>query len=186
MWARGHGRRFLVAFMMIGLLDPRAYVHGESPAADPRPAVMSVPDVRLDRQHRFHGVVVNGQGHPMAQTPVKLTSAAGRANDRQPAESSSVVTDERGRFVFAEVAAGSYRIETTSGISLCRLWTHSAAPPSAATGLLVVNDPQVARGQRPIGELFRTDALLMATVVAAAIAIPIIVHKSQDDAPEGS
>ena len=184
MWARSHSRKFPVAIVMAGLLNPGTAIRGESPAG--APAASTVPDVRLDEQGRFHGVVVDGQGHPMAQTVVKLTSAATRSVSSTTREPATVVTDEQGRFVFADVTAGSYRIETTSGAYLCRLWTHVAAPPSAAGALLVVNDPQVARGQRPIGELFRTDALLMATVVAAAIAIPIIVHKSQDDAPEGS
>ena len=98
----------------------------------------------------------------------------------------AATTDQRGGFVFSNLAAGTYRLETKSGVYLCRIWTHAAAPPSAAPSLLVVNDAQIERGQRPMKEIFRSDPLLMAAIVAAAIAIPIAVHKSQDDSAEGS
>jgi hypothetical protein len=185
MVARSRDHKALVAILIAGLLNPCAEVCGESPAA---PSAAPIPDVRLDAQRRFHGVVVTGQGQPVRQTTVTVTPAQplGSAAKTPASEARTVTTDELGRFVVPDLSGGSYRIETATGVYLCRIWTHDAAPPAAAPALLVVNDPQIERGQRPIGELFRSDALLMATVVAAAIAIPIIVHKSRDDAPEGS
>jgi hypothetical protein len=163
---------------MAGILNPALQVQATPPA---RP---HVPDVRLDRQGLFHGIVVDGQGQTVPATQVKLE----RVNQQQEAVTapSIATTDARGGFVFRELSAGTYRLETSSGIFVCRIWTHKAAPPAAASSLLVVNDAQIERGQRPMQEIFRSDPLLMAAIVAAAIAIPIAVHKSQDDSPEGS
>jgi hypothetical protein len=95
-------------------------------------------------------------------------------------------TTPDGRFAVGDLQAGTYRLETSEGVCICRLWTSAAAPPAAAPSLLIVNDASVTRGQRPIRDLFHADPVLMATVVAAAIAIPIAVHKSRDDSSEGS
>jgi hypothetical protein len=183
MTARSTYRRWIVAITMTGLLNPGSGVQAQSPV--PRRPAARVPDVRLDEQGRFQGVVVNGQGQPVAQAKLTLR----RADPREPqleAAGWTATTDARGRFLLEGIPAGTYRLETSAGVYLCRLWTSAAAPPAAAPALLVVNDPQIERGQRPIGEIFRADPLLMATVVAAAIAIPIVIHKSRDEAPEGS
>jgi hypothetical protein len=178
MSARSRFHRLIVAVVIAGILNPALQLQAE-------PAVRTrVPDVRLDEQGQFHGVVLNGQGQAMPDTQVKLA----RVNQQQTAAANmaTVTTDARGSFVIRDLPAGTYRLETSSGVFLCRLWTHAAAPPSSASSLCVVNDPQVVRGQRPMHEIFRSDPLLMAAIVAAAIAIPIAVHKSQDDSPEGS
>jgi len=51
--------------------------------------------------------------------------------------------------------------------------------------LTVVADQQVVRGQQPFSAIF-TNTLFIGLVIAAAIAIPIAVHNSQDDQPSGS
>ncbi len=179
--ARNRNCRFIVAIAMMGVLTPTPLVHAETPPL--RPAASQIPDVRLDAQRRFHGVVVDGQGQVLTGAKVVLTRTG---EQTKPAWSHETATDRHGRFQFESCSGGTYRLETSAGVYLCRLWTPNAAPPAAAPSLLVVNDNRVERGQRPIGEIFHSDPLLMATIVAAAIAIPIAVHKSRDDSPEGS
>jgi hypothetical protein len=96
------------------------------------------------------------------------------------------VTDADGRFAVGNLRGGTYCLQVSEGTSVCRVWTSGAAPPSAARRILVVNDRLIQRGQRPIRELFISDPILVATLVTAAIAIPIAVHKSRDDTPPGS
>lgn len=146
----------------------------------PELARAKVHDVRLDTDQTFHGLVLNGQGKPVAEQVVILTREDANAQKWQ------VQTDKQGSFVVRGLSAGTYQLQTRQGISICRLWTSEAAPPKSASTLLVVDDPLVERGQRPISELFRVDPVLMATVVAAAIAIPIVIHKSRDDSGSGS
>jgi hypothetical protein len=178
MSTRGVYRRIIVAVALAGLVTPTSLLAADQvPTA---PSKFKTLDVRLDGQHRLNGLVVDGQGKPQVATKVEL-----QRTDRKEGLS-AVVTDAKGRFAFASVKAGTYRLQTTEGVCLCRLWTRQGAPPSAASSLLIVNDARIERGQRPIGELFRSDPFLMAAVVAAAIAIPIAVHKAQDESPTGS
>ncbi len=176
MSARFVFRHVAVWFALLGTLSPPR-VAATEPARAPR---VVTHDVCLDARGRLHGVVVNGQG----QAQVAATVTLGRTD--RPGPRQSLRTGGEGQFCFEDVKAGTYQLETSEGVCLCRLWTSTAAPPAAAKSLLVVNDAQITRGQRPIGELFRSDAVLMATVVAAAIAIPIAVHKSKSKDAEGS
>lgn len=200
MTARYRFRQAIVSFMLFSVLNPLT-ASGQSPASRRTRRAMpvetptsdsaarlsrtelrraTVHDIRLDQRQQFHGVVVDGQGQAVKACELRLRRTAGHGD---PLEAR---TDEHGRFVFSQVHAGTYQLETEQGVSVCRLWTADAAPPSAAPSLLVVDDPLVERGQRPLGELFVMDPVLMATVVAAAVAIPIVIHKSRDDAPPGS
>jgi hypothetical protein len=124
-------------------------------------------------------MVVDGQGHGQPATRVALSRA-----DDGPIR--VAMTDAEGRFTISVSQGGTYCLQTSEGISVCRIWTKAAAPPGAARSVLVVNDRLVQRGQRPIRELFTSDPIIVGTLVAAAIAIPIAVHKSRDDSPSGS
>ncbi|MCA9148221.1 MAG: carboxypeptidase regulatory-like domain-containing protein [Planctomycetales bacterium] len=137
-------------------------------------------DIRLDSRGSMRGLVVDGQGRPQGAERVEII----RSGDKQPAQ--VLATNRTGKFMTEKLRAGSYRLVTSEGVCLCRLWTEQAAPPNAAASVLIVNDSQIERGQRPIEELFHSDPLLMATVVAAAIAIPVAVHKSRDNRSDGS
>lgn len=175
-------RKGIVVFAIIATINPSLPLGAATPMPE-EPPTRKVPDVRLDDQQAFHGVVVDGEGRPCPQAAISLTKVGSTGTAHKPMET---VTDERGKFDFRDLTGGTYRIETSAGVYLCRLWTHAAAPPSAAPALLVVNDAHIQRGQRPIRDAILADPLLMATVVAAAIAIPIAVHKNRDDSPEGS
>jgi len=179
MTAHGPKRRWTILMVLPGILFPGLRLCAESPSVTTSTPIKTV-DVRLDPSGNFHGVVVNGQGARLHNEPITI-----RRVGRDQGEA-TVRTDRRGDFRFAELQAGTYQVVTTEGVCLCRLWTHAAAPPAAAEKLLVVSDAQLERGQRPIREILYRDPLLMATVIAAAIAIPIAVNKSRDKDAEGS
>lgn len=178
MFSRVICRQAVVAIALFATVMPPdlSRVQAEAPD-DVRPVTH---DIRLDANGRMTGMVVDANGRPQRDAAV-----VARRVDRT-ADLMSVKTREDGRFLLGPLSAGTYRLETKEGVCICRLWTQAAAPPSASPALLIVNDASVTRGQRPIGDLFRSDPLLMATVVAAAIAIPIAVHKSRDNDADGS
>ncbi|MCH5375675.1 MAG: carboxypeptidase-like regulatory domain-containing protein [Planctomycetes bacterium] len=139
--------------------------------------VPTVSDVRLDPQGTLRGQLVNLQGQPVADQPLELHRGGqtiARASSRAD-----------GEFVFQRLPAGVYQIRLGSYAAACRAWTADAAPPSAQSRLIMLSEPITVRGQQPIHEIFR-NPLFIGLVVAAAIAIPVAIHNSQDDKPSGS
>jgi len=146
-------------------------------AGPPTAAPTGIVDVRLDEHGAIHGYLLNTAGQGLADRPVVLQQAGGAVSRTQ--------TDTVGGFVLQRVSGGVHQLTTGHGTVTCRVWTHAAAPPSATDQLTVVADPQVVRGQQPFSAIF-TNPLFIGLVIAAAIAIPIAVHNSQDDQPSGS
>lgn len=146
------------------------------------PAVPSV-DVVLTSDGVLHGYVVNGAGVPMGNVQVTLTSPTG---DVVSAES-----DEKGRFGFRGLQGAGYQLETEHGVVMCRAWTAKAAPPKSAATLLLVHDAELARGQwsappgvnSGVSRLKRamTNPFFVATIVGAAVAIPVAIHNANQD-----
>jgi hypothetical protein len=135
-------------------------------------------DVVLSDSNELRGTVVDPDGTARVGISVTLVRSGERI--------ASIVTDDHGVFRIGDVKPGLYELHATSGACLCRIWTRKTAPPSAARSILVVDGMTAERGQQPISEVFCNDPILMATIVAAAIAIPIAVHKSREDALPGS
>ncbi len=143
-------RTCAVVFALCGLIFPTDVVaQPQKPSAE-RPRVH---DIQLSAQGELRVVVVDGQGQRIAGTQIKLTRDGFSASSK----STLGVTNNRGKHAFQELTGGIYQLETDQGICMCRLWTQTAAPPSAAQSLLIVNDTRIARGQRPIREIFRSD-----------------------------
>ena len=168
-------RRLIVLLVMAGLFVPPGF----DASANEQGPELKVHDVRLDRQGRLRVVVVDAQGHGLPDAEITLTQTGKEKGIRGR-------TNAQGRFVFPSLTGGSYSLQTSEGVCLCRIWTAKAAPPKAASQLLIVNDPVVHRGQRPIREMFHSDPILMTAVAVAAIAIPIAIHKSRDNRRSGS
>lgn len=155
-------------------------------AADPGIVLQSVKtskplalDVKLDSQRGLSGEVRDTQGKLQARANVQLWQR------KQLLQ--RVQADATGKFRFADVRGGFYRIQTAQSGVACRAWTAVAAPPAARESLLVVTNIYSARGQQPINEVFCYNPFVMGTIIAAAIAIPIAVHNSDDDdAADGS
>lgn len=146
------------------------------------PAVPSV-DVILSSGGVLHGYVVNGSGVPVGNVDVTLTSPAG--------EVVAAKSDEKGRFGFRGLQGAGYQLETEHGVVVCRAWTAKAAPPKSAATLLLVHDAELARGQwsappgvnSGVSRLKRamTNPFFVATVVGAAVAIPVAIHNANKD-----
>jgi hypothetical protein len=146
--------------------------HAATPLKADRPAG-TVRDVALDAQGRITGQFVDVQGQPRPHQSLVI--------QRQGGQPRRMSTDAQGRFVVENMSGGVYQIAADDTAVVCRCWTANSAPPVAAKQLLIVSGEGVERGQRPFCDLL-TGPLLIGLVIVAAIAIPIAVHNSQDDA----
>lgn len=167
----------IVTSLAMLAMNPALATHPEPTS----PAPMTV-DVSLAADGVLRGYVVNAQGVPRPEVEVHLTSPAGNVV--------ATVSDAKGRFGFRGLAGGSYQLETEYGVVLCRAWAKAAPPRSAAT-LLLVHDAAVARGQwaappavnGAVSRMKRvmTNPLAVATIVGAAVAIPVAIHNANQD-----
>lgn len=154
----------------------------ESGAVGQSPTVNNV-DVMLGRGGVLHGYVVNAQGVPAPKVEIVLTTAAG--------EQISTVSDDRGRFGYRGLDGGSYQLATEHGVVLCRTWTANTAPPRSAATILLVHDEQLIRGQwsapptvnSAASKMKRvmTNPFAVATIIGAAVAIPVAIHNANQD-----
>jgi len=150
----------------------------EVAAVPPAPGASGgIIDVRLDQRGAVCGRLLDVAGRPLADRPVVLQPTEG--------ESRAAQSDAAGDFVLPRISAGVHRLTAAGQTVNCRVWTHAAAPPSATDQLTVVAGDSIVRGQQPFSCIF-TNPLFIGLVIAAAIAIPIAVHNSQNDRPPGS
>jgi hypothetical protein len=131
-----------------------------------------VRDVALGVNGSMSGQLVDVQGRARGQQIVVAV--------RHGAAPLQTQTDANGRFQFTGLTGGTYQVATADAALVCRCWTNQAAPPSAQRELLLVAGQDIQRGQYPIGDMLFSAPVLIALVIAAAIAIPIAVHNSQD------
>jgi hypothetical protein len=136
-----------------------------------RPAT-PVRDIALDAQGRITGQYVDAQGQPRAHQVLVV--------QRQGGAPRQATTDARGRFILESMSGGMYQIASADSAVVCRCWAVDTAPPAATRELLLVSGEGVQRAQRPIGDLLFSGPVLIALVIAAAIAIPIAIHNSDD------
>ena len=170
-------RVVIVSMACLGWLLPVPRGMASNPPVDSSAAKRPVADVRLTADATLGGKLVDASGQPLGRRVVVLRQA-GRALAR-------VETDAQGDFVFRSVRGGAYQMTIDDRVVSCRVWASSAAPPAARDRLLIVTGTPVVRGQQPIGAVF-SSPLFVGAVLAAAIAIPVAVHNSQNDEPSGS
>jgi hypothetical protein len=130
-----------------------------------------VPDVRLYEGGVLYGQVVNEENAPVSEADVVL-----RAAERQLA---TAKTDRSGRFAFRGLQSGVYRMSTTAGEGVYRVWNADVAPPAAGPQAILVS--YTVRGQCGM-HTFRNlmaNPLVIAGIVAAAVAIPVALHNSK-------
>jgi hypothetical protein len=131
-----------------------------------------IRDIALGKNGSLTGQLVDAQGHGRPNQPVVI--------QRQGAEPRKIQTDQEGRFSVSGLTGGTYQVATVDSAALCRCWTEKVAPPAARKDVLLVSGEGIQRGQYPFGEMLFSAPVLIALVIAAAIAIPIAVHNSQD------
>jgi hypothetical protein len=153
-------------------------------------AAFNVSDVSLESDGTLRGQAVTAQGQPLANQAIALDNGVTQT---------TVSTDSQGQFQFDGVRGGAYRVQVADQTQFIRAWTDGTAPPSASRGLMVVEGGPTILGQycaspvgcgSPVGagfagvrEAFR-NPLVVGGIVAAAIAIPVALHNSDDDDPE--
>ncbi len=93
-------------------------------------------------------------------------------------------SDRSGRFVVQGLRGGVWQLVVGQQGALVRLWTAEAAPPQARPLALIVVSKPVIRGQMPLQDFFASDAFVVAGLVAATIAIPIIAHNTSQGQPQ--
>ncbi len=134
---------------------------------------VTVKDVALAERGVLAGSVLNRQGKGIAGAVVSLRS--------QGKEVARIHTDREGRFQLRGMRGGLFEARVMGMGHVYRVWTANAAPPIAKPDMLLVIPDHVVRGQRPIGSLFNSRAMLVGAVTATAVAVPIAVHNSDDD-----
>ena len=134
----------------------------------------TVRDIALGSNGRMSGQLLDAQGHARANQVVVM--------HRPGAEARQTQTDQNGRFQFIGLTGGTYQVATVDSAAVCRCWAERTAPPAARQEVLLVSGEGVERAQYPFSDMLFSAPVLIALVIAAAIAIPIAVHNSQDDA----
>jgi hypothetical protein len=171
--------------------EPTALPAVEPTAMTPAPpdSAFRIADVELAADGTLHGQAVNAQGHALPGKYVSLDD--GR-------RTTMTSTDAGGNFQFSGLQGGAYRVQVAGQTQFVRAWKHGTAPPSANTALMVVEGNQTILGQycgtpvgcsTPVGggcvrlrEALR-NPVVMGGIVAAAIAIPVAIHNSNNDDP---
>lgn len=157
-------------------LLPVQCMAGEGQTTSLEPAAMRpvIRDVALGKNGSMTGQLFDAQGQTRPNQIVVV--------QRQGGEPRKTQTDQEGRFALSGLTGGTYYVATVDSAAFCRCWTERTAPPAAKHDLLLVSGEGIQRGQHPFGDMLFSAPVLIALVIAAAVAIPIAVHNSQDDA----
>lgn len=173
----------VTALVLIGsmALLPAQQVLAASPVGPGHPdraaAAPPVHDVSLHAGGVLRGQVVDKQGQPCTGVPIAVIKVG--ATTENPVGSQ---TDGQGRFQVQGLSAGVYQVATAEGGMLCRLWAPNAAPPSAAPAALVVQGEGPVRGSLgSLGSIGPLGWALIGLGIAAAIAIPLALHKDNNE-----
>jgi hypothetical protein len=140
------------------------------------PAVAKVGDVALQAAGAVQGQVLDAQGAPLAGKQVAAVQ-----NGKIMA---TAVTDSSGRFAMNNLSGGVCEFQTETNRDVYRLWAPRTAPPAAQQRVLLVSDSKVVLGQNCGGNAlgWLANPWVLGGLVAAAIAIPLAVANSDDDA----
>jgi hypothetical protein len=147
------------------------------------PVANVVADVALDETGALNGQAVNLQGQPLAGATIVLDDGRKQV---------AATADAQGQFRFDGLRGGAYRVQAGQQMKMCRAWKAGTAPPAANRGLMIVEGDQTVLGQycaTPVGggasrlREIMYNPLVIGGVLAAAIAIPVALHNSDDDDP---
>jgi Carboxypeptidase regulatory-like domain len=152
----------------------------EAPAA-----VLPIRDVALGPGGLLTGRVLDERLRPLVDADVAIQS-----DGRTVA---STHADASGVFAITGLRGGVHQVVTPEASQFVRLWADGTAPPRAARSAEIVCGRDVVRGQwgghTPYlhqAAMWATNPFLVGGVIAAAVAIPIIIHNTDNDHPPHS
>ena len=114
-----------------------AYLMAAGPVSN---SGVRVLDVALQGQNELHGRVLNAEGEVASGTVVVLT-------DAQNVPIVRTVSNEEGRFAFAQVPAGSAVLYAGESQTPVRTWAAETAPPAAQQEVVLNESGPTVRGQ---------------------------------------
>jgi len=132
-------------------------------------------DVALRPGGVLRGRVVSSEGGASREAAAGLPVSLLRGGQSV----ARTTTDVRGRFAFAGLSGGLYRVvvDTENGPRwrLCRAWTPSGAPPHASRAVELSVGRALLRGQSPFAVIHFPQAV-MATAISTAATLPPIIY----------
>ncbi len=175
--------RFAIWMAMASIVfQPQSLLAEPLTNANPEPP--RVADVALQNNGVLHGQLLDRQGKQLPITKVQLTNGN---------EAWTIYTNEQGHFHVEGLVGSTYQVHAAGQTQVVRLWAAGTAPPSAASGLLFIQDNSVVLGQHcgsPVcGSAVRaakhplSNPFILGGLVATAIAVPVAIHNSDDDPP---
>lgn len=170
----GHVATSLATVALIVI--PTIRVDAEHPLPVDR-SFTQVLDVALDAEQMLHGRVVDPSAVGVQQGQALLL--------RDGVAVGLVQADREGRFAIRMTQGGLYQMATDHEVVSFRAWTSGAAPPRAQREV-VLTSGGVIRGQQGQIPFVRHSPWVIVGVVAAAVAIPIVLHNHREDRRDGS
>ena len=169
-------RAVMVGASCVGIVLPTSVAGAANPwpSGNTNIADLSRPvitDIVLGENGTARGQVVDAQGVAVPGSSVVLS--------RADQELARVAADGRGNFRVSGLRGGVYRISSGQGGGTFRLWAPGTAPPAAREIITVVEGGDVVRGQMPVGDYFASDRFILLTLIATAIAIPVVVYNNR-------
>ncbi len=156
---------------ILGMVAPAGVLCG---AERPLSSAAMASDVALSPDGTLRGQVLSPQGQGLAGVHVSVSAGT--------RDLGSTVTGTDGRFEVRGLKGGVLLLTAGATQTIVRAWTATAAPPAARSGVLVVAGQSQTLGQSWSGfKKVATNPWVIAGVVAAAVAIPVAIHNSNDD-----
>jgi hypothetical protein len=156
-----------------------------TPGSSLAPSAARIQDVALQPGGLLVGQVLDTKMQPMRGAAVVVQVEGQTA--------ATTATDGRGLFAVSGLHGGVHQVVVGDATENCRLWVAGTAPPSAMPQLRIVpGQAEVVRGQWGPPPSYNTmmgwatNPWVIGGVVAAAIAVPIVLHNVDDDDEEGS
>jgi hypothetical protein len=166
----------VVAFV----IQPQLLLAEHLPKASELP--VRVVDVALGANGTLTGQLLDRQGRQLPISQIVVTNGQ---------ETWKTYTNEQGHFRLEGLVGSTYQVQAVGQIQIVRAWSEGTAPPQASKSLLLVYDNSVVLGQNcgaPVcgsgvggAKHPLANPLIFGGLVAAAIAIPVAIHNSDDD-----
>jgi hypothetical protein len=171
-----------VLLAMFGQLVAQGRPLQAAPPSNPRKTAAAsrsqnpdpIADVALDSSGVLRGQVLNAEGQAVPFVPVIA--------DGKGVASRTTVTDDQGRFQMKLDRGGIYRLQAAGGTAMYRVWSSQAAPPVAGCIAMIVAGDSSVRGQgSPAYGWISEHPWCFYTLLATAIAVPVVIVSANHD-----